>query len=207
MDETHQAHADLAFMEGLVEEGARAQTTAGAAFAAAGFLYGFQCLIQWAQIVGLIHLPDPVMLVFVILISVAFTVILTVLIWRGRKTTQHSVSTRAWGAAFGGVGLGNLVLCSVFGLFSWRQGSAEVWLLYGVAVCALQGAAWFVAAMMRRQLWLWLVSMGWYTTALSLGVLIAIQDLVSYALVLGLALLFLMALPGVAMVQLAKQAR
>jgi len=42
MNDTQQAHADLAFMKALVEEGGRSQMTGGAIFLAGGLLYGLQ---------------------------------------------------------------------------------------------------------------------------------------------------------------------
>ena len=95
MNETRQAQADLAFMKALVEEGGRSQMASGASFLAAGLLYGLQCIVQWAQAVGIIHPSDTFMLAFVILITVAFAIVLTIIIWRGRKVGQRAVGVRA----------------------------------------------------------------------------------------------------------------
>jgi len=204
MDDRQQAHADLAFMKSLVEEGERSQLTSGSAFLAAGLLYGVQCLVQWAQIVGLTRFSDGLMLAFVVSVTVAFLAVLGVLIWRDRKVVQRGVGTRALGAAFAGVGLANLVLCSVFGLLAWRRQDMGIWLLYPVALCAVMGAGWYVAAAMRRRLWLGLVSAGWFLTGVGLGLLISAEDLASYVLLIGAALLLLLALPGGVMVRSAK---
>jgi hypothetical protein len=204
MNEAQQAHADLAFMKALVEEGGRSQMTGGAIFLAAGLLYGLQCLVHWTQIVGITHFSDGFMLVFVIGITVAFVIALSVVIWRDRKTRQRGVGTRALNAAFGGAGLANLALCSVFGLVAWRERSETIWLLYPVTISVVQGFAWFVAYMIRRRLWLALVSVGWYATAVGLGLLISRADLAAYILLLSVALLVLMALPGGVMMRLAK---
>lgn len=204
MNETQQAHADLAFMKALVEEGGRSQMTGGAIFLAAGLLYGLQCLVHWTQSVGVTRFSDAFMLVFVIGITATFVGVLGVVVWRDRKMHQRAVGTRALNAAFGGAGLANLVLCSVFGLVAWRERSETIWLLYPVTISVVQGFAWYVAYMMRKRLWLALVSAGWYATAVGLGVLMSSDNVAAYLLLLGLALLLLMALPGGVMIRLGK---
>jgi hypothetical protein len=206
MNETQQAHADLAFMKALVQEGERSQMAGGAIFLAAGLLYGLQCLVHWTQAVGVTHLSDGFMLAFVVGITLAFVIVLVVVFWRDREMGQHAVSARALNAAFGGAGLANLVLCSVFGLVAWKERSETIWLLYPVTTCVVLGFAWFVAWMMRRRLWLAAVSLGWYATALGLGLLIG-GDIGTYVGVLGVALLVLMALPGAVMMRLARTSR
>lgn len=202
MNETQQAHADLAFMKALVEDGGRSQMTGGAIFLAAGLLYGLQCLAHWTQIVGITHFSDPFMLAFVVGISATFVVVLGVVIWRDRKAARRAVGTRALNAAFGGAGLANLVLCTVFGLVAWREHSMTIWLLYPVTIAVVQGFAWYVAFMMRKRPWLALVSGGWFATAVGLG--LAIGDDSGYLLLLAVALVVLMAIPGAAMMRLAR---
>jgi hypothetical protein len=204
MNETRQAHADLAFMKALVEEGGRAQMTGGAVFLAAGLLYGLQCVVHWTQIVGITRFSDPFMLAFVIGITAAFVIVLGVVIWRDRKTVQRGVGTRALNAAFAGAGVANLVLCGAFGLVAWREGSITIWMLYAVTISVVQGLAWYVAYMMRRRLWLAAVSAGWYATALGLGLFVSTGDAASYLLLMAVALLVLMALPGGVMMRHAK---
>ncbi len=202
MDETQQAHADLAFMKALVEDGGRSQWTGGAIFVAAGLLYGLQCLVHWTQVLGITRFSDTFMLAFVIGISATFLVVLGMVVWRDRKAVQRAVSTRALNAAFGGAGLANLVLCSVFGLVAWRERSTTIWLLYPVTISVVQGFAWYVVFMMRKRPWLALVSAGWFATAVGLGLLIGHHA--GYILLLATALLVLMAIPGAMMMRLAK---
>jgi hypothetical protein len=206
MNETRQAHADLAFMKALVEEGGRAQMTGGAVFLAAGLLYGLQCVVHWTQIVGITRFSDHFMLAFVVAITAAFVIVLGVVIWRDRKTVQRGVGTRALNATFVGAGVANLVLCGAFGLVAWREGSVTIWMLYAVTISVVQGLAWYVAYMMRRRLWLAAVSVGWYVTALGLGLFVSTGDAASYVLLLAVALLVLMALPGGVMMRHAKMA-
>lgn len=202
MDATKQAQANLAFLKALVEEGGRSQMAGGTVFLAGGLLYGLQCLVQWAQARGAVHLSGGAMLAFVVSITVAFLIVLGVVLWRERKTAQHAVGTRALNAAFGGSGLANLVLCCVFGLVAMREHSLTIWLLYPVTLSVVMGAAWYVAFMIRRRLWLAAVAAGWYATAVGLAFLV--ERPTDFVLALGVALLLLMALPGGVMVRSAR---
>lgn len=204
MNDTQQAQADLAFLKALVEEGGRSQMAGGAVLLAAGLLYGLQCLVHWTQIVGITGFSDAFMLAFVVGITVAFVAALGVVIWRDRKTASRTVGTRALNAAFAGAGLANLVLCTVFGLVAWRERNPTVWLLYPVTTSVLLGSAWYVAYMIRRRPWLAGVSVGWFATAAGLGGLVSSGSVASYILLLGVALVALMAVPGAVMMRHAR---
>jgi hypothetical protein len=197
------AHADLAFMRALVEEGSRSRMAGGSAFLAGGLLYGLQCLVQWAQLVGLVHLPDRVMVAFVFGVTGLFLLILALVLWRDRKTGQRGVGTRALNAAFGGAGTANLVLVVSFAVVALRERSHMIWLLYPATLCVVLGSAWYVAFMVRRRLWLLLVCLGWYAAAIGLALLT--NRVEGYVLVLAAALLLLMALPGAVMMHQARR--
>ncbi len=195
-------HDNLAFVRSLVEEGHRARMSGGRAFFAAGLCYGVQCLIQWAEIMG--WLPWGLLgLIVSIAPTVVFLAILGAMFWNDRKASQHGVATRALNAAFSSAGLANLFMIVVFGFNAAQQKSMTIWLLYPVVVCAFQGAVWFIAYMIRKKLWLALVSAGWFATTLVLGFLIQYGQW--YVLVLGLALIFIMGGSGYAMMVQAKK--
>ena len=198
-DGAEQAHADLAFMRALVEEGGRSQIAGGNALLWGGLLYGFQCLVQWAQVIGLVHLSDRAMLVFINGVTVVFLVVLGIVLWRDRKTSQRGVGTRAVNSAFGGAGLANLVLLISFGVVATRERSLTIWLLYPATLSVVLGSAWYVAFMIRRRTWLLAVSIGWYATALGLAVLT--RSYGAYTLLFAVALFVLMALPGAVMMR------
>ncbi len=202
MNETQQAQADLAFMRSLVGEAQHTQMGGGIAFLAAGLLYAVQCLVVWAQLGGLVHLSDAVMNTFIVGVTVVFLTLLFAVLWHGRKTTTSAVGTRALNGAFGGAGLANLVLSLVFGMVSVREGNGRIWLLYPVTLCVVLGAAWYVVFIIRRRVWVALVSVGWYLSAGWLAYLVG--DAREYLLVLSAALLLLMALPGAAMMRAAR---
>jgi hypothetical protein len=194
--------ANLAFVKALVSEGGRAQASTGAAFLTAGVCYGVQCVLQWAQIMGWLPGGQVLSLTFGIAPTVIFACILTVVLWRDRKNSQQGVATRALNATFGSAGLTNLVIMVVFGYNALVEKSMMIWLFYPCMVCALQGTVWYVAYMIRKKLWLALVSGGWFLTTLALG--FAIHNTTIYVLVLGLALLFLMGGSGWYMMRQAK---
>ncbi len=203
-DGAEQAHADLAFMRALVEEGGRSQIAGGSALFWGGLLYGLQCLVQWAQIVGLVHLSDGEMLVFVNGVTATFLVVLGIVLWRDRRTSQRGVGTRAVNGAFGGAGLANLVLLASFGVVAVRERSLTIWLLYPMTLAVVLGSAWYVAFMIRRRRWLLAVSIGWYATALALALLSGRPS--GYVLVFAVALFALMAAPGVVMMRAGRAA-
>ena len=58
--------------------------------------------------------------------------------------------------------------------------------------------------MMRKRLWLAVVSVGWFAAAAGLGLLVSSGDLAAYILLLGVVLLLLLALPGVVMMRQAR---
>jgi hypothetical protein len=195
--EAENAQQDLAFLKALVNEGPKAQATAGQVFMVAGVCYGLQCVFYWLQITFSLVWPPLMFLLVGFGPVVIFTAFIVWMLWRGRKDSQHGVATRAMNAAFGGAGLANLAMCLVFGYVSSSEKNFLIWLLYPPVTAALQGACWYVAYMIRKRLWLGAVSAGWFLTAMALGFLI--RDIANYLLLLGLALFVLMVAPGYAM--------
>jgi hypothetical protein len=187
------AEGDLAFLKAVMEEGGRARVRGGAAFVAGGLLYGLQCFVGWAQWLRILVLPDWLSTTFAVGVTVVFLIVISVIAWRGRKHRLHGVASRAVAAAFASAGLANLSMVCVFGSVAIRQKSLLIWFLYPAVVCAIQGAMWFIAFMLRRSAWLCVVAFGWFGTAIALGFLLGTP---SYALVLGFALVLLMAVPG-----------
>ncbi len=89
----------------------------------------------------------------------------------------------------------------VFASNAIQQKNLLIWFLYPAVVCAIQGAVWYIAFMLRRRAWLGVVAFGWFATAIALGFLIGTPD---YALVLGVALVLFMAVPGFVLIRLAR---
>ncbi len=199
IDETQK---DLAFLKGLVSEGPKVQRSAGELFLVAGIVYGIQCLLNAAQILLRLEWPPLVFLIVGFLPTAIFIAWIIWLAWRNRKDKVQGVATRAMSAAFSSAGLANLSMCVAIGWVSYTEGNFLIWLLYPAVVSALQGACWYVAYMIRKQLWLGAVSAGWFATSITLGFLI--RDPGSYLMVFAAAMLVLMAVPGYVMMQQSK---
>jgi hypothetical protein len=129
---------------------------------------------------------------------VIFLAALAWVLWRDRKAKPGGVTQRAFDATFGAAGLANMAMIIVFGVRAAREQSLTVWLLYPCVVFALQGAAWYVAYMLRRKGWMGLVAAGWFATAIGMGLTIGTP---TYALIATIALLGLMAGSGLALMR------
>lgn len=202
-DETHQAHADLAFLKGLTETGGRPQAMFGLLYALSGVLYGAHAFIGWLQAVGVVTMGDAGNLWLTVGVNVAFFLILGWGLWAGRKEASYGVVTRAINAAFAAAGLANLSMVIVFACAAFQLKDLNVWLLYVPVVFALQGAAWFIAALLRRRGWQFVVALGWYIAAALLGVLWRTD---AWILTTALSLFLLMGVPGVVMMRLSRKA-
>ena len=181
--------ADLAFVKALVTEGGRMRISGGALYLAGGVCYGLQCIVQWVHLAGIVNIGGWGNLIAGFLPTVVFLAVMCVILWRNRNVPQNGVATRALNAAFSSTGLANLFMVGVFAYVAITEKSILIWLLYPITVCAFQGAAWYTAYMIRKQIWLAFLSVGWFATTLALGLLIRTPH---YVLVLGVALFVLM---------------
>lgn len=189
------ARDDLAYMRSVVSSGGAMQSTIGEAFTWAGGLYGGQCLLYWLQTLHLIPEGDVVGLTIAVGPTIIFCVILGIIIWKDRKQPVTGVAARALGAVFQGAGIANLVLAIVFAYGATKAESFGLWLYHPIVVCMVQGVAWYVAWAIMRRTWLGFVAIGWFITTIALGVTLYI-DIGTFLLVLGIALIVLMAIPG-----------
>jgi hypothetical protein len=194
--------ADLAFMKALVTEGPQMQASSGQLYMTAGLAYGVQCLFQWAELVGIVKYPGWLGLSVAILPTIVFLAVMTRVMWLNRKTKQHGVATRALNAVFSSTGLANLFMVVVFGYNAITQKSITIWLYYPIVVCAFQGAAWYAAYMIRKKLWMAVMSAGWFATTLAVGFCVYTPG--NYVLVLAIALVVLMGGGGYVMVRQAQ---
>lgn len=199
-DDLENAREDLAFMRALAETPAHPNRTMGFALMSAGLIYGFQTLVQWAAWAGLITLPGPLYLGFVIGCTVVFLAVLGVIIWRNRQKQTKSVAGRAYESAFEGAGIANAIIVVFFVLVSVRQNDPGLWYYYTPVIFALQGGAWYVGFRLRKRLWLGLVSAGWFVSAMVLGLT---THSGTYVLIIAISLFLLLALPGWVMMRLA----
>jgi hypothetical protein len=199
------AREDLAFLRNLLDAGAGYAPAFAEGYLAAGLVYGAQMLIQAAQFLGWLPGTWPVAALSAALgPTVLFIPLITWINWRHRRDRPPAGVGRAIGAAFSAVGLANLALVAVIGSVAWREHSLTTWLIYPCAVFVLQGAAWFVAALMRRRAWLAAVAAGWWIAAIAMAA--SVDAIALYVLFAGAGIWLCMALPGWVMTRLARRA-
>jgi hypothetical protein len=201
---TDTARDDLAFMRALVEPNERWQRGFGEVYAACGACYGGQMILHGLQGFGVI----PGTGVPAILVGAGPSVLfLALFIWisrRNRMPTGGGMASRAVGSVFSAIGLANFALMAIMASAAWREQSLKIWLLYPCIVLVMQGAAWLVAYMLRKQSWFALVAIGWFATGL--GMAFAIEDLGWFILIGGIGFFAFMLVPGLVMMRQARDA-
>jgi hypothetical protein len=197
------AQDDLAFMCALVERPGNFQRSFGEAYFAAGLCYGVQMLLHAAQGAGWIA-GGPMGLVIGIGPTVVFLILLAWIIHRHRGEASGSVVSRAVGAMFGATGLANLVLICVIGSVAWREQSLTIWLIYPCTVIVLQGMAWLVTYALRRRIWFAIVGLGWFVTAIAMGLTVTMPS--AFIAITGMGFLAFMLVPGLVIMSQAKGA-
>lgn len=200
---TQSAQDDLAYMRTVVEQGGRPRMAGALIYMAAGLIYGAETLVHWGQSINLIQLSERATLAFVAGCTLLFVLVMVVLIVRDKtRGVGAGTGSRALNAAFGGAGLANIALMAIFGVNAWRQHDFMIWMLYPCVVFALQGAAWYVAFMLRWKIWMLTVSLGCLTTAVVMGLVIGTP---TFNLVAALACFAWLAVPGAIMARDARR--
>ncbi|WP_297737792.1 hypothetical protein [uncultured Maricaulis sp.] len=203
-DELATARADLAFLRNLAEGDPRPSAGASLLLMTAGLLYGFETLIHWIGVSGLVALPDWVHFAAAIVGTGGFLLALAFILWMDRNQPTGTAARKAYETAFMAAGLANLSMAFVFGFNAFRTQDFTLWLYYVPVVFALQGAAWFVASRVQKRLWYGVVAIGWYLAAAALG--LTMNDPAMFNLIASLALLGLMAVPGFVLWRLSRAA-
>jgi hypothetical protein len=190
------AEADLAFMRALVDGGREPALMDGPSiYLLAGLLYGVQCFYHVVELVTPIRWPGPLSLAVTLAVNITFFAWMTVVAVRAKgRGKAGSATGRAINAMFNATGLANVGLIIVFALNSTWRDDFSFFLLYPATVFILQGAAWYVAFLMRRRTWMALTALGWFVSGTALGLLLT--DITAYLIICGSALLLFMALPG-----------
>lgn len=199
------AEADLAFLRSIVEGGSRPSITMALVYMAGGLLYGLQCLFHIGQMFGLVNWPPVANLSFILAINVAVCGSIVWAVWRDKKEGRANLgplATRTMNAGFSSAGMVNLAMVIIFGVGAWKDSDFAIWLYYPAVVFGLQAAAWSVAWMLKKKLWMLLTSAGGWLTSVALGLLVRQPD--AYLYVCTAALFLLFALPGWIMLREAK---
>ncbi len=200
---TQSAQDDLAYMRTVVEQGGRPRMAGALIYMAAGLIYGTETLVHWGQSINLIRLSESATLTFVAACTLLFVLVMGVLIVRDKtRGVGAGTGSRALNAAFGGAGLANIALMAIFGVNAWRQHDFMIWMLYPCVVFALQGAAWYVAFMLRWKIWMLTVSLGCLATSVVMGLVIGTP---TFNLVAALACFAWLAVPGAIMARDARR--
>jgi hypothetical protein len=200
-DELVSVREDLAFMRGVVEAGSRSQMLGGAGFLAGGLIYGAQCLVQWAAVAGVFVVPGALSWQMSLGPTVLFLIVLGWILWNGQGVSLGQAQ-KAVTAAFAAAGLTNLAMIVVFATIATKLRQPLLWEIYPIVVFALQGAAWLTAFGLWRRLWHLLVALGWFASAIGMAFLFGTAD---FVLLAGMALIVLMAVPGAALMRLARR--
>jgi hypothetical protein len=203
---TPSAQDDLAFMRGLVDSagGSGLPVAFGEGYFAAGLIYGLQTLSAFIQMAAHVSYFSDLSLIFGIGPTLIFIVVLAWIIWRHRGEGQGGVTARAMGATFGCLGLANFALICVIGSVAYKEHSLIIWWIYPCVVLVTQGAAWLIAASLRRSGWQVLVALGWFAGAIAAA--LVIDQPTWFVFVLTLCLFGLMAVPGFVMMRQARNA-
>jgi len=171
----------------------------GEGYFAAGLIYGAQMLLHVAQALGWTPSSGLLDLGIGLGPTAVFIPLICWINWRHRQDRPSTAVGRAVGGVFAAVGLSNVVLAAAIGMVAWREQSLTTWLIYPCVVFALQGAAWFVTALMRRRAWMWAVVAGWWACAIAMAA--SVQTIFVYVAVAGVGIWLCMALPGWVMIR------
>lgn len=201
-DVLRNTESDLAFMKALVEGDHRVPESFGAIYAMTGLVYGLEVLVSVFQVNGatghtslnwsLVHIGFSVAYVLVLLIMGRIY---------ARRPTASGVTARTFGAMFGAVGSAMFAVVAILILQSWRMHDWYGVLAIPAVACAMQGAAWFAALLVRRRAWLGLIAAGWFVAAIGIALTIPTG---AFLLIMGAAFFFLMVVPGFAIVRAAR---
>jgi hypothetical protein len=204
-DKIKSVQDDLAFLRTLAEgrgEGGMG-VAGGALYGSAGLIYGLECLGHYAQATGALRLSVAGSLALAWVPTLLFVILMVIVIIMDRKQPTTGVTSRAINSAFAGAGIANLALVVIFAAAASRNHDFRYWLFHPAVVFVLQGAVWYVIFMLRRRLWMALVSVGWLVSGVSMGLLIDRSDL--YLLIASLGLFILMMVPGFGMMRQAQR--
>ena len=197
----NQAQDDLQFIRNLIDESREGHLSKamGLILAAAGLGYGQQAFLAWLTLSGIAPGLEAVMGLSAVLANLMFAAGAVYMFWRDRDRLKPSgVASRAVAGFFMGAGFATLACAAVFGFLALQQESWLIWGLYIVAVFSLQGAAWIATGYLLARRWCMAIGIGWLLSAVALGLTL---DTSHYLAVLTLALLGLMAGPGIYMMR------
>jgi len=195
---TDQDTADLAYLRGLAEEGARSPVQGGSILFAAGTIYGLASVAHWVVGSALLPVPPEAYSYVWGVAVLAFFVALIVLVRRLKRSGgTMTAANRAFSIVWSALGWGIFALfLSIVAVDLARDGQADIAdiaLLIPSIILAFYGVGWAVTATMARSRPLWWLAIASFVAAPGLALLAGTDvQYLAYALVL----FGLMALPG-----------
>lgn len=194
-DAAQSARRDLAFMKAVIEDRGPLPWFFGAHLFAVGLIFGANLLVganvTWPSSVWS-WLPATALYAPVWLVINA-------------KSDYRAMgpSARVFGAAWMSMFL--MTLTIVVSLITAQVGTGVTYgLIWPSIACALYGGAWMVGALIRRRLWMGLVAVGCFATAVACATFAGRPVMLS---ILGAGLLAFFMVPGLALIQLSRGKR
>lgn len=202
---TAAAQADLAFLRNLAEGGGRPPETFGKAMLSAGLIHGVMVAVYTLHFAGVLTLP-PSPALHIVLPFAPSAIWAGYLVWLKKKTAGRAPVGvhRSIAAAFQSVGLVSIAVLPASALIAYKFGTVSLIFIHTMAVCAILGAAWYVAFRLLKRGWMLASSIGWLAAAALVGVAIAYDSMTLFFAVGTFVLFALMALPGWVLLQQAR---
>jgi hypothetical protein len=191
---------DVAFIRALTDESSSAMMRDGALLAAAGTIFGAAALLHWLIESGALPAPPGAGKWLWVYSGAGFFVAMMLIL--RRAPDRRGIAARATRAAWTGVGTAMIVAGVALAVGAVRLDLPVVATgVFPVVLFSLYGAAWGVAFALTRRAWFALVAAGCFAAVVACG---WVMGTAAEWLVLGLGLFVVVALPGAAIVRLAR---
>lgn len=193
---------DLAFLRAITDSGVarRHQAIFGRIYFGAGVIYGVQIALSIATNAGLFKLPGGDFALSMAANGL-FLVWMIWELWKNRGVGEGTMTNKAINAAFAAIGTANLAVCAILFVGAARLNEPMVSVMIPCVIFALQGAAWFVAYILRRRLWLGALAAGWMAVGIAMAM--SLGDTLTFLSLIAVGVVFCMALPGYVMMRIA----
>jgi hypothetical protein len=200
-DQARAARDDLAFMKELVEDRGPLPSVLGAHLFAVGAPFGLNVIYAWAGMRGFVPWPAEWEIWAWLPGTIVYLPILAVILFKSRNATRGPAS-RAFAAAWAGVGLMTWVIIAILVIAAPRTGPA-IWTVWPALAVSLYGGAWTSISLIRRRYWGLAVAAGCFATAIACAALINTPE---HWLAMGSGLLLFLAAPGAVIMRKSKTA-
>lgn len=193
---TETLREDISYLRKLAESGRRGPIMGGAFLAGAGVVFGLAAIVSWAADRGFIALNGTGYAVLWIGAFVVFALYWLVMFWRLRRGPKvaGNASTAVFGTIWGCCGAGVMVVWLANIIVVSITKAPVVFNGYLPVIFAFYGTAWFISAVLAKRGWMAWAGGASYLFAFAMALLT--QN--SYqSLVMGLALLVLLTVPGI----------